>query len=216
MASKRRKRATRSRTALAGGDGQISGSAQPRPREGTGRVLKRELLDAKSGHSVRFRNVAVTPLTLAHHRGHLDDPPDPKKFHRISGDDRLAAGEHFERHWRTIHASDMRGSSLEVSTRASSGLFWTESRQASSDEIARISRAMEHSNFAIVRAFCGDCLSLPDALRVAGVDVHPDGRAFRLREALNDLVRATHGLDRTLQHAPIRSYTAPDASEQSM
>lgn len=215
MTTKRAKRLARRAALSAGGDSQFSAPAQAKPKEGPQRVFKRELAETMQGRVMRYRNIAITPLALAAERGVLDDPAGERTGNSISGEDRLRAGEHLERLWRVVHASDMRASSLEVSTRNSNGLFWTEARQQASDEIARLARAMEHGNFLICKSFCGEQHSIADSLRIAAIAVHPDGRAYRLREALNDLVRATHGTDHVLTHAPIRSYSAPESASDS-
>lgn len=206
MTTKRAKRLARRREKAAHGQTDVKLTPVARPKNGPQRLLKRELAETMQGRVLRYRNVAISALALAAERGVLDDPGDE----RITGEDRLRAGEHLEKLWHVVHASDVRGSSLEVSTRTTSGLFWTEAREAASNEIARLARALEHTNYLICKSFCGESYSIADSLRMAGITVHPDGRAFRLREALNDLVRATHGHDRVLATAPIRAYTNPE------
>jgi hypothetical protein len=41
----------------------------------------------------------------------------------------------------------------------------------------------------IIEAFCGEGYSMTEALKLAGVEAHPDGTAYRVREALDDLVQ---------------------------
>ena len=64
----------------------------------------------------------------------------------------------------------------------------TELQQEASEEITRLRERMGERNFLIVENLCGYGYSMPDALRQSGVAVHPKGTAYRIREALDDLV----------------------------
>lgn len=64
----------------------------------------------------------------------------------------------------------------------------TEKQQIAGEQIARLRRLMSSRNFLIVESFCGYGYSMVDSLRRAGVEAHPVGTAFRLREALDELV----------------------------
>lgn len=200
VSSKRRKRALKRDQAQH--DAMNGESVETfKPKAGPGQVFSREFVDARSGHAKRYRNVGVTPLDLAYHRGQLDNPKNSKC--RQTAQDRLTAAKKFERWFYMLHAEGRVECGLFVS--GHSGEYFTEKQQEAGEMIARTRLAMEKNNFQIVARFCGKGHTMADALRGV-IDVHPDGTAYRVREALDDLVRVTTGFDKTtLQHAPIRA-----------
>lgn len=167
---------------------------QYKPKAGPGQVFKRELVGMKSGHAKRYRNIGATPLLLAYERGQLDCAEDRNVpcTDRITAEDRFSAGERFEETWQTVNRTGMRDST-DVGIGGHSGLFWTEARQDASDRLHELAARMQSTNYRIVAAFCGVGHSMVSALRIAGVVVHPVGTAYRIREALDDLVRAMTG-----------------------
>ena len=110
----------------------------------------------------------------------------------ITAKDRYDCGQKFERLWY-----ERLGVSHSDSTipRVSGGTLrsMTELQQEASEEIHGVRSRMGERNFLIVENLCGYGHSLPDALRIAGVACHPVGTAYRIREALDDLVCAMTG-----------------------
>jgi hypothetical protein len=162
-----------------------------RPKAGPAQEFRREFVDVKSGYMKRFRNVANTPLMLAYFRGQLCAPPgSPSKVH---AEDRLAAGELFQRLWYTLHRTGMRDST-DLGIGGFSGLFFTEAKEIASERLHVIAGRMQRTNYQIVCLFCGEGVDQAEALRRAGLDADPHGPIWRIREALDDLVYATTGM----------------------
>ena len=162
-------------------------AATYRPKAGPGQLFKRELIDGRSGYAKRFRNVASSPLQLAFWRGQLVGGA-----RGYQAQDRLSAGEQFERLWYTLHRTGMRDST-DVGITGYTGLFFTEAKEQASARLHEIAGRMEATNYRIVQAFCGEGLHMAEALRAARVDAHPNGTAHRVREALDNLVYACTG-----------------------
>lgn len=158
------------------------------PKKGPGQIFRRELIDAKSGHAKRIRNIGETPLMAAFYRGRLNSTVEVG----ITAEDRFAAGERFETLWTVVHRTGIKDSTVQ-GYGGFDGLFWTEAKQQASRDVLKISGLMHKPNYRIVVGFCGEGRSMAEALRLAGVEVHPDGTAFRIREALDDLVSAFGG-----------------------
>lgn len=198
MPSKKQKLATRRHKAQHDAlEEQVVLEEQYRPKAGPGQVFKRELIDLASGQEKRYRNIAATPMLLAYEHGKFASPDanDP-----ITADDRWIAAEKFERlfYQRSSSAKD----SLDRGIGGGTGLFWTEVRQNASDALANIRQRMHYKDFIIVERFCGMGYTMVESLRGV-VQVHRDGTAFRIREALDDLVAVTTGQRYQFEHAVI-------------
>lgn len=144
-----------------------------------------------SGHAKRLRNIGITSLFLAYWRGQLCTPTDDK-YNNNTAEDRLAAGERFEKLWYEFNRSWGRDCT-ELRINASDQMFFTDAKEDAGRLLRTLAARMQVNNYLIVRAFCGEGHSMPEAIRVAGLAVHRAGTAYRVREALDDLVYAVTG-----------------------
>lgn len=161
-----------------------------KPKAGPGQAFAKIGGDDGS-EAKRLRNMGASALMMAHHRGQLDSP---NKQSRITAQDRLLCGEIFERQWHLLHASHSRDSTDLGRGGGGHGGGFTEAQQDAGRAIERYRQRMEGANWRIVRALCGEGYAPAAALRVAGVEVHPVGTFFRIREAMDDLIRAVTGM----------------------
>lgn len=191
MTTKAEKLAMRRKKAYAMAGTQPDGAEIYHPKVGPGQVFVRELIGADTGHAKHYRNMAHSQLLLAFHRGKLVGPDDNRRG-AITADDRKNCGERFANWWRTKQASTGQDSTVP---RVSGGEHepFTERQQIASNQIARVRGRMERSNYRLVEKFCGEDYSMSETLRLTGIAVYPSGRAFRIREALDDLVQAMTG-----------------------
>lgn len=189
--SKKSKRRVKSQAMSLGdvakGDGPID---RYRPKPGPGQRFKRELIGAETGHAKRFRNVDVTPLQAAYDRGQLAGIGEGKSAplpSQITAEDRLNCGEKFYKWWYTKQASPSHDSTIPT---ISSGRQrdMSDNQEVAVRQVAYVRSRLSSRNFLIVAAFCGEGYSMLDSLRYAGVEAHPYGTAFRIREALDELV----------------------------
>lgn len=169
------------------------------PKPGPGQVFEQELIGMTTGHAKRYRNIAASPLALAFARGKLKSETG-----KIVAEDRLVAGERFEKLFRTLHGTTRDSSDIDI--RATNGVFLTEAKQHAGREIARVKAHLARANFVIIEAFCGYGHSMLDAIRIADVECHRDGTAHRIREALDELVNHW-GISATVKRAAIRAET---------
>jgi hypothetical protein len=147
-----------------------------------------ELIDAKSGHAKRFRNVGSSPLQLAFYRGALVGARDTDSG--ITAEDRYTAGQRFSKLWENRHATAT--CSWDRVGGARDPHWWTDHIADASDAIRRLRARMYGKNFLIVQRFCGEGYSMADSIRGV-VEVHPNAVIARVREALDDLVTAMTG-----------------------
>lgn len=166
-----------------------------RPKAGPGQVFKRELVGADTGHAKRYRNVGASALMLAFHRGALAGAGEGKSAPlpgQITAQDRLDCGEKFETWWDTKLASPGRDSTIQAVGGGERSEL-SENQQYADRQIALLRERMSGKNYLIVEAFCGIGHSMLDALRHAGIEAHPVGTAFRVREAMDELVAVITG-----------------------
>jgi hypothetical protein len=169
------------------------------PKPGPDQVFVQEFVGASTGHAKRYRNIGQSPLALAYARGKLQSANG-----KIAAEDRLIAGDRFEKLFRTLHGSTRDSTNCDV--RATDGVFLTEARQHAGAEIARVKAGLGKANYRIVEAFCGFGHSMVTALRLAEVEFHKDGTAPRIREALDELV-GLWGIAASVKRAGIRGET---------
>lgn len=155
------------------------------PKAGPAQIFTRELVGADTGHAKRYRNINASPLLLALHRGQLDGG------NKITAADRFSCGEIFAKQWRLAFSTGGRDSTNPGIGGGVGG--FTEARQDAGRAVQRYRARMAAANYAIIEAFCGDEFSMVESLRRASVEVHPVGTAYRVREALDDLVGAITG-----------------------
>jgi hypothetical protein len=161
-----------------------------RPHQGPGQVFVSELIGADSGHARHYRNVGASPLMLAYHRGALAGPEEGKSAPlpgQITAQERFDHGQKFENWHETLHASPSRDSTIQ-SISGGAPRTLTEEQEYAGRQIAWLRGKMTAKNFLIIVAFCGQGYSMLDSLRQAGVEAHPAGTAYRVREALDELV----------------------------
>lgn len=165
---------------------------QFKPKRGPGQQFVREsVAQVGGGHarSKRYRNVAVSPLRAAFHRGQLtgaNENDDNRASSIIVAQDRLECGEKFEEWWKTLMGSGYRDSTQQ-STRGNQ-IGFSELQEAAGRKISEVRTKMTPKNYLVCEALCGCGFSMIESLRFAGLDVHPVGTAYRIREALDDLV----------------------------
>jgi len=194
MSRKSRRRREAAKKVVKQGTPTPQGDAPIRPKSGPGQVFKDELIDMQSGYAKRFRNIGYSPLVLAFYRGHLVTtyPPGFAESLIVAADERLDAGEQFERTWFVMHRSGSRDSTV-MGISGYTGLFWTEAKQLASDRIADIRHTLSRNDFAILQAFCGEMHPAPVALARAGVPFNPKQPWPRICEALDGLVYMQRG-----------------------
>lgn len=197
-AARRRQKAERA-AALAQQRGPSDASEAYKPKPGPGQVFAK-IGDDQGNAGKRLRNMGASPLLLALHRGQLTCEREAKwqlaPMHNpppaIMARDRFDCGEIFEKRWSLTFASRTRDS-LDHGIGGGAGGF-TEAQQDAGRAVQRLKSRMALANYRIVQAFCGEGYSMPDSLRQAGVEAHPVGTAYRIREALDDLVHALTGM----------------------
>jgi hypothetical protein len=188
-----RRRKTRTAVLRQGQVTQAGDIAPVRPKAGPGVVLKPELIDMRSGMAKRFRNIAVSPLVLAHYRGHLCakfDVEHPKDA--VTPDERYDAGLQIEKLWAQLHVSNLRDSSTPgISSHAE--LFLTERKEEAGRRLRAIAARMERKDWLVVIKFCGEQWPAPQSLRHAGIPHDHHSVWPRICEALDALVYTTTG-----------------------
>lgn len=164
-----------------------------RPKPGPGVILKTELIDMRSGLAKRFRNVAVSPLVLAHYRGHLCVAFDAQHPHEsVTPDERYDAGLSIEKLWAQLHTSNLRDSTMPgISSHAE--LFLTERKEEAGRRLRAIAARMERKDWLVVIKFCGEQWPAPQSLRHAGIPHDRHSVWPRICEALDALVYTTTG-----------------------
>jgi hypothetical protein len=155
-----------------------------RPKPGPGDVYIEELVSARTGRELRYRNIGEHPLTLAHARGRISD-------------EQFAAGEELRRLYelRALSGRD----STDIAPR-SGGRADIPFAQAQVDAIRRLGRIrdrLKKRDWIILEKFCGEGWPMAEAVRVATV-CHRSGVLQRVHEALDELIEA-RGAPRTQQ-----------------
>lgn len=198
MPSKAQKRAKARLKAPPQDNPQAPQEARYVPKAGPGQRFKREMIPVLAGgraETPRYRNTQITPLQAAYERGQLAGPEEGKAAPapgQIIANERFEYAEKFELYWYTLLASPSRDSTIPtISSGGTRSL--SELQQIAGREIQRLRGRMAARNYLIVEAFCGNGNTMVEALRHAGVEAHPVGTAFRVREALDDLVCAMTG-----------------------
>lgn len=174
-----------------------------RPKQGPGQVIKREMIaEVGGGHAKakRYRNIGASPLILAYERGALAcdaerawrADPQHNRPPGIIAEDRKLCAEKFEKWWYERMASPNRDSS-QPSIPGGGHRSMTETQQLAGEQVRLLRDRMASRNYLIVEGLVGMGHTMVEALRYAGVEVHPVGTAFRVREALDDLVCAITG-----------------------
>lgn len=143
----------------------------------------------------RLRNHGEHPLTLAFHRGQLETKyaADVRDQDRITAHERLAAGEEYRANYERMGRSGRDSTDMSGGSGGGSGMPWTQAQVTSILWVRTIENRMHHRDKAVIRHFCGEGFSMVQALRGARIDVHPSSVAYRIREALDELVAATTG-----------------------
>lgn len=184
-----------------------------KPKAGPGQVIKREMIaEVGKGNATvkRYRNVGASPLMLAHHRDQLAcdaerlwrKDPVHKRPPTIMAADRLDCGQKFEKWWYNKLASPSRDSTMQ-SVSGGGQRSLTEVQEHADRQLVNLRNRMSSRNYLIVEAFCGDGHSMKDALRIAGIETNRDGTAYRVREALDELVCVLTGRHQVPMLVPV-------------
>lgn len=166
-----------------------------KPKAGPGQVFKNELVGAETGHAKRYRNTEVTQLHAAFFAHKLDRPGEGGAAlvrGQITADDRKDCGDQFAQWHQMLHVSPSRDSTIQ-SVGGGEQRTLTEEQERAGRKMRDIRAKLSPKNYLIILAFCGHDHSMLDSLRYAGVEAHPVGTAYRVREALDDLVCAMTG-----------------------
>ncbi len=156
-----------------------------KPKAGPGQTIKREMIaEVGGGHAMvkRYKNIDASPLMAAYDREQLHGPGQATAEERRDYGTKFAKW-HYERVCSPSRDSTQQGVGGSAGSRSI-----TEVQQLADRQIAHLREKMFTPNFLIVEAFCGDGYSMIDSLRRAGVEAHPVGTAYRVREALDELV----------------------------
>lgn len=158
-------------------------------------LAEEEFAEPGTAHSQkRLRNHGEHPLTLALHRGQLVSkyPAEIPEQERITAHERFAAGEEYRANYERMFRSGR--DSTDMSTAGGgSGTPWSQAMADSIRWISKIEGKMHRRDMVVIRKFCGEGETMVEALRSARILFHPDAAAWRVREALDDLVTAITG-----------------------
>lgn len=166
------------------------------PKVGPGQAFIIEMFAEKSvGERRRVVNTGEHPLLLAYYRGQLVSkyPATVPEADRITEDQRLEAGQEYRGKFEAMGRSGRDSTDFEVSGRGGSRTPWAQTQADAIMWLKRIEEKMHPRDRIIVRKFCGEGWSMVGALRHASIIFHPNSAAYRVREALDDLVIAVAG-----------------------
>lgn len=150
------------------------------PKAGPGDVYVQELVSARTGRELRYRNIGEHPLTLAHARGKISN-------------EQFAAGEEFRRLYELRALSGQDSTQMTPgSGGAHSCVPVTDAQLDAARGLGRLRSRLKSRDWTIVEKFCGEGWSMAEAVRAATL-CHPSGVLFRVQEALDELVAASSG-----------------------
>lgn len=178
--------APRSITSHDGAPRQEAEPDQPRPKPGPGQHFRREMIDkiGPGKQTKRYKNINASPLIAAFERGQLRGPKDDD----LAARERFDYALKFERWWLAMHGTGSSRDSTNPGIGGGQGRTFSEEHEHGKRQIRLVREKMASRNYLIVEALVGDGYSMIDSLRRAGVETNRDGTAFRVREALDDLV----------------------------
>jgi hypothetical protein len=168
-----RPRAQRSRTR----DAQASLRRKPKP--GPGDVYVEELVSAKTGRELRYRNIGEHPLTLAHARGRISD-------------EQFVAGEELRRLYELRALSGRDSTDMAPRGGGARDLPFTQSQVDAMRRLGQIRERLKKRDWIILEKFCGEGWPMAEAVRMATV-CHRSGVLQRVHEALDELIEARTG-----------------------
>ncbi|HEY5046727.1 MAG TPA: hypothetical protein VII49_01740 [Rhizomicrobium sp.] len=164
----RKSRTRKSRT------GDAQSVARPRPKPGPGAVYVEELVSAKTGRELRYRNVGEHPLTLAHARGRLSN-------------EQFAAGDELRKLCELRHASGRDSTVFVPGAGVCTDIPYTQTQMDAIRRIGRIREQLKKRDWIILEKFCGEGWPMAEAVRAATV-CHRSGVLQRIQEALDELI----------------------------
>jgi len=147
-----------------------------RPKPGPGAVYIEELVSAKTGRELRYRNIGEHPLTLAHARG------------RISNE-QFAAGDELRRLFELRARSGRDSTDIAPGTGACADIPFTQSQVDAIRRLGRMRERLKKRDWIILEKLCGEGWPMAEAVRAATV-CHRSGVLQRVQEALDELIEA--------------------------
>lgn len=147
-----------------------------RPKAGPGALYVEELVSAKTGRELRYRNIGEHPLTLAYARGRISE-------------EQFSAGEEFRKVWEMRALSGRDSTEITPGAAARPDAAFAQSQWDAIRKIGLIRDRLKRRDWVIVEKFCGEGWQMVDAVRAATI-CHPSGVLQRVQEALDELVEA--------------------------
>ncbi len=146
------------------------------PKAGPGDLYVKELVSAKTGRELRYRNIGGDPLTLAHARG------------RISNE-QYAAGEALREIYELRATTGHDSTDISWGSGGGAGLPFTQVQVDAIKRLDRLRKELKMRDWIILEKFCCEGWQMADAVRAATL-CHPSGVLMRAQEALDELIDA--------------------------
>jgi hypothetical protein len=147
-----------------------------KPKAGPGSVYVEELVSAKTGRELRYRNVGEHPLTLAYARGRLSDS-------------QFSAGDELRNLFELRAISGRDSTNFAPGKGACTDIPFTQAQVDAIRRLGRIRERLKKRDWIILERFCGEGWSMAEAVRAATV-CHRSGVLQRVQEALDELIEA--------------------------
>ena len=149
---------------------------RPKPKAGPGSVYVEELVSARTGRELRYRNIGEHPLTLAYARGRISDA-------------QFAAGDELRQLFEFRALSGRDSTDFAPGTGTCTDLPFTQAQVDAIRRLGRIRERLKKRDWIILEKFCGEGWSMAEAVRSATI-CHRSGVLQRVQEALDELVEA--------------------------
>lgn len=150
-----------------------------RPKAGPGDIYVQELVSAKTGRELRYRNIGEHPLTLAHARGRISD-------------EHYSAGQEFRQLYEMRALSGRDSTDITPGGGARVDLPFAQAQVDAIRRLGRIKLSLKARDWIILEKFCGEGWSMAESVRAATV-CHRSGVLQRVQEALEELVELRNG-----------------------
>jgi hypothetical protein len=147
-----------------------------KPKTGPGSVYVEELVSAKTGCELRYRNVGEHPLTLAYARGRLSDA-------------QFSAGDELRSLYELRALSGRDSTNFAPGKGTCTDIPFTQTQVDAIRRLGRIRERLKKRDWIILERFCGEGWSMAEAVRAATV-CHRSGVLQRVQEALDELIEA--------------------------
>ena len=152
------------------------------PKPGPGDLYVEEFVSARTGRSMRLRNIAEHPLTLAHAK------------RRIS-DEQFAAGESLRALFELTARSGLDSTLMTPISGGSADIGVSQSQLDAMRRLFALRERLKRRDWIILEKFCCEGWPMAEAVRAATV-CHPSGVLARVCEALDELIEARSAMSR--------------------